>query len=134
MLVSTLARLRLVVKFVDDRCTVHDLSSNDMIIAFGTLFHGLYRLNKSERCMEDSINAIFDSKEVLDAKLWYAHFVHLNFSSLLHFQRSNMVALLPLLEAPSKHVCEGFILGKMEHSSFPRDGYVWATCKITTYT
>ena len=36
--VFALARLGLVVKFVDDRCIVHDLSTCDTIIAFGTLF------------------------------------------------------------------------------------------------
>ena len=41
-----------------------------------------------------------------------------------------MVASFPLLEAPSKHVCEGCILGKMQRSSFPKDGSVWATRKL----
>ena len=43
--ISALARLGLVVKFVDDRCTIHDLTFGDTIIASGTLFRGLYRLN-----------------------------------------------------------------------------------------
>ena len=46
--VSALARLGFVVKFVDDICTVHDLTSGDMIIASGTLFRGMYRLNMYE--------------------------------------------------------------------------------------
>ena len=41
-----------------------------------------------------------------------------------------MVASLPILEAPSKHVCEGCILGKMQCSSFPKDGSVRATRKL----
>ena len=32
-----LAKIGLVVKFVDDRCTVHDLSDGDNIIASGSL-------------------------------------------------------------------------------------------------
>ena len=120
--ISALARLGLVVKFVDDRCTVHDLTSGDRIIASGTLFCGLYRLNMYEKCVEDSVNAVSDEKTVSDAKLWHARFGHLNFASLLRLQKSDMVASLPPLEAPLKHVCEGCILGKMQHSSFPKDG------------
>ena len=41
-----------------------------------------------------------------------------------------MVASLSPLEAPLKHVCEGFILGKMQRSSFPKDGSVRATRKL----
>ena len=41
MSVSALARLGLIVKFVDDRCTIHDLTFGDTIIASGTLFCGL---------------------------------------------------------------------------------------------
>ena len=41
-----------------------------------------------------------------------------------------MVASLPPLEAPLKHVCEGCILGKMQRSSFPKDGSVRATRKL----
>ena len=37
LLVSTLTRVGLVVKFVDDKCTVHDLSDGDTIVAFGSL-------------------------------------------------------------------------------------------------
>ena len=58
--VSALARLGFVVKFVDDRCTVHDLTSGDTIIASGTLFRGLYRLNMYDKCVEDSTNAVSD--------------------------------------------------------------------------
>lgn len=44
-LVSALTRIDLIVKFVDDKCTVHDLSSSDTIVAFGLLCQGLYKLN-----------------------------------------------------------------------------------------
>ena len=35
--VSALTRVGLVVKFVDDMCTVHDLSDGDTIVASGSL-------------------------------------------------------------------------------------------------
>ena len=35
--VSALAKIGFIVKFVDDRCTVHDLSSGDTIVASGLL-------------------------------------------------------------------------------------------------
>ena len=35
--VSALAKIGLVVKFVDDRCIVHDLAYGDIIVASGTL-------------------------------------------------------------------------------------------------
>ena len=63
--------------------------------------------------MEDSTNVVSDHRTVSDAKLWHARFGHLNFASLLRLQKFDMVASLPLLEAPLKHVCEGCILGKM---------------------
>ena len=107
---------------MDDRYIVHDLTSGDTIIAYGTLFRGLYRLNMYDKCVEDSANAVFDSREVSNAKLWHALFGHLNSASLLRLQKSDMVASLPPLEAPLKHVCEGCILGKMQRSSFPKDG------------
>ena len=41
-----------------------------------------------------------------------------------------MVSLLPRLEAPPKHVCEGCILGKMQRASFPKDGSVRAEHRL----
>jgi len=37
-----------------------------------------------------------------------------------------MVSSLPCLQAPSRHVCEDCILGKMQRASFLKDGSVWA--------
>jgi len=71
------------------------------------------------KCGQNFANAVVDSKVVSDAKLWHARFGHLNFASLLRLQKSDMVASLPLLEAPVKHVCEGCILGKMQRAKFP---------------
>ena len=82
--------------------------------------------------MQNFVNAVVDSKAILDAKLWHAHFGHLNFASfLLRLQKSNMVASLPPpLEARVKHVYEGYILGKMQCAKFPKDGSVRATCRL----
>ena len=44
-----------------------------------------------------------------------------------------MVSSLPKLMAPSKHVCEGRILGKMQHSSFSKDGFVRANEKMQLF-
>lgn len=86
--VSALARLGLVVvKFVDGKCIIHYLTLGDMNIASGTLFCGLYRINMYEKCVEDSKNVVSDSKVVSDAKLWHAHFGHLNYASLLCLQK-----------------------------------------------
>ena len=52
--VSTLAKVGLVVKFVDDRCTVHDLSDGDVIVASGSLCRGLYRLDSYDKCVNDA--------------------------------------------------------------------------------
>ena len=41
-----------------------------------------------------------------------------------------MVSSMPKLEAPSKHVCEGCVLRKMQRSSFPKDGLVRANTKL----
>ena len=58
--VSALAKIGLVVKFVDDWCTVHDLSNGDVIIASGILWCELYKLIDYERSMNDSTCAIQD--------------------------------------------------------------------------
>ena len=111
--VSTLAKIGLVVKFVDDRCIGHDLLDGGSIIASGSLCRGLYKLNTYGSSVKDVACAVVDSQIVVDAKLWHACFGHLNFASLLHLQKLDMVSSLPKLETPSKHVCEGSILGKM---------------------
>ena len=122
--VSGLAKIGLVVKFVDEKCIVHDLSCGDIIVASGWLCRGLYKLSMYGKCVEDSACAVMDTQAISDAKLWHARFGHLNFASLLRLQKSEMVSSLPKLEAPVKHVCEGCILGKMQCSSFSKDGSV----------
>ena len=128
--VFALAKIGLVVKFVDDKCTVHDLSDGDSIIASGSLCRGLYKLNTYGSSVKDVACAVVDSQAVVDAKLWHLRFGHLNFASLLHLQKYEIVSSLPKLETPSKHVCEGCILGKMQCSSFPKDGQVRADRKL----
>ncbi|MCO5548742.1 hypothetical protein L7F22_002203 [Adiantum nelumboides] len=130
LFVYALARLDLVVKFVNDRCTVHYLNFGDEIVASGILCCGLYKLTLYDKCGKNFANAVMDTKAILDAKLWHARFGLLNFSSLLSLQKSDMVASLPPLEAPVKHVCEGCILGKMQRSKFPKDGSIRATYRL----
>ena len=109
---------------------VHDLTYGDTIVASGLLFCGLYKLSTYGKCVEDVACAVVDLQAVSDAKLWHARFGHLNFASLLRLQKSDMVSSLPPLQAPLKHVCEGCILGKMQRSSFPKDGSVRAVRKL----
>ena len=90
---ALVARLGLVVKFVDDRCIVHDLSFGDEIVASGILCHGLYKLTLYDKCVQNFANAVVDSKAISDAKLWHARFGHLNFASLLRFCK-NLIWLL----------------------------------------
>ena len=130
LLVFAPAKIGLVVKFLDDRYTVHDLSYGDIIVAFGTLCRGLYKLTMYGKCVEDLACAVMDLQAILDAKLWHARFGHLNFASLLRLQKFEMVSSLPKLEAPIKHVCEGCTLGKMQRASFPKDGPVRAERKL----
>ena len=103
----------MVVKFVDDRCTIHDLSNGDVIIACDILCRRLYKLIDYESSINASTCGILDSQAILDAKIWHARFGHLNF----RLQKSEKVSSLPKLEAPRKHVSEGCILGKMQRSS-----------------
>ena len=79
LLVSTLTRIGLVVKFVDDKCMVHDLNYVKV-----SLCQGFHKLNAHRKCVEDFACAILDMQAVSDAKLWHAHFGHLNFASLMH--------------------------------------------------
>ena len=114
----------LVAEFVDEKCTIHHLSCGNTIVASRFLLNGLYKLMNYGKCVEDTTCVVMDSRAISDAKLWHARFGHLNFASLLRLQKCEMVSLLPKLEAPSKHVCKGYILGKMQCSSFPKDGVV----------
>jgi len=70
--VFALTRVGLVVKFVDDKCTVHDLSSSDTIVASGSLSRGLYKLNSYVECVEDVTCTVSNLQAVSDAKLWHA--------------------------------------------------------------
>ena len=94
--VSTLAKAGLVVKFGDDRCTIHDLSDGDVIVASGSLCRFLYRLESYDKCVNDSAYFLLDTQAMSDAKLWHACFGHLNFSSLLRLHKNDMV----LFESP----------------------------------
>ena len=124
--IFALAKIGLVVRFVDDRCNVHDLTDGDTIAASSLLFCGLYKLSTYGKCVEDVACALVDLQAVSDAKLWHACLGHLNFSSLLRLQKFDMVSSLPTLQALLKRVCEGYIIGKMQRSSFPKDGSVRA--------
>ena len=86
--IFALEKLGLVVKVVDDRCTIHDLSSSDTIVALGTLFCGLlHKLNACKKSVASLACTILDSNIVSNAKFWHAQFGHLNFASLLHLQK-----------------------------------------------
>lgn len=69
MSVSALAKVGLVVKFVDDRCTIHDLSDGNTVVASRSLCHGLYRLAAYEQCVKDVACTASDLQAVSDAKL-----------------------------------------------------------------
>jgi len=60
------------VKFIDDKCTVHDLSVGDTIVASGSLCRGLYKLNAYDRCVKVVVCAVVDMQAMSNAKLWYA--------------------------------------------------------------
>ena len=128
--VFALAKNGLVVKFVDDRCTIHDLRDGDVIVASGSLCRGLYRLDSYDKSVNDAAYSVSDLQAMSDAKLWHARFGHLNFSSLLRLHKNDMVMSLPNLKSPEKHVCEGCILGKMQRASFLKDGSVRAVKKL----
>ena len=74
--IFALARNGLVVKFVDDRCTVHDLKDGDSVVASGLVCRGLYRLDAYRKCANEAACPVFDMQAILDAKLWHAHFGH----------------------------------------------------------
>ena len=57
-----------------------------------------------------------------NAKLWHARFGHVNYGNLLALSRLHFVNALLDLETPSKHVCEGCILGRQV---LKKDGAVW---------
>ena len=61
--VSALARNGLVVKFVDDKCIVHDLRDGDNVVAFGSVCRGLYRLDTYEKCANEAACTFFKAPE-----------------------------------------------------------------------
>ena len=60
------------------------------------LCRGLYKLTMYGKCVEDSTCAVMDLQAILNAKLWHAHFGHLNFASLLRLCRNLKWCLLCL--------------------------------------
>ncbi|MCO5556545.1 hypothetical protein L7F22_010094 [Adiantum nelumboides] len=104
--VYALARLGVVVKFMDDRCIVHDLSFGDEIVASDILCRGLYKLTLYDKCGQNFSNAVVDTKAISDAKLWHARFGHLNFASLLHLHKNLIWLLLCRL---LKHLSNMFV-------------------------
>ena len=108
--VSRLAKDGLVVKFVDERRTLHDLNDDDVIVASSSLCPSLYRLDAYDKWVNDATYSILDTQVIFNENLWHAHFGHLNFSSMLRLHKNDRVLLLSNLEAPKKHVCEGLIL------------------------
>ena len=127
--VSAIARGGLMVKFLDDRCTVHDISDGDTIVAYGTLCHGLYRLDHYESALHDALLTTTPS-QLANAELWHACFGHLNFRSLLRLHSHEMVSEMPHVHTPTRHVCEGCILGKMHRTPIPKDGTVRAVRRL----
>ena len=126
--VPLIAKAGLHVHFVDDKCMVHDYSNGDVIVMSGTLCNGLYRLDTYKRA---SLNALaVHTSSMAEMELWHARFGHLNFNSLLHLQKKDMVIGLPTLESIEKHACEGCILGKMHRASFPKDSHTHTTRKL----
>ncbi|KAH7421779.1 hypothetical protein KP509_13G075100 [Ceratopteris richardii] len=66
--VSALAKIGLVVKFVDDRCTIHDLSNG----ASGILCRWLYKLIDYGRSVNDSAGYV--RCKALACTLWSSEF------------------------------------------------------------
>ena len=97
LLVFALTRIGLIVKFMDSKCTVHDLSYGDTIVAFGLLCRGLYKVNGYGECVEDVACVVLDMQAVSNAKLWHACFGHLNFTKLMRLQKFEMISSLPPL-------------------------------------
>ena len=67
LLAPTLSRVGLVVKFVDDRCAFHELSSVETVVASSLLCCGLYKLYAYEKGVEDVACDFSDLQAVLDA-------------------------------------------------------------------
>ena len=52
---------------MDDKCSVNDPSCGDTIEAFGSLSHGLYKLNAYVNCVEDVACVISNLEAISDA-------------------------------------------------------------------
>ena len=53
LLAFALAKNGLVVKFVDDMCTTHDLNDGENIVASSSICHGLYGLDVYKKCVNN---------------------------------------------------------------------------------
>ena len=65
-----------------------------------------------------------------DAELWHTRFGNMNYGSLMILQQRKMVQNMYVLEMPSRHVCEGCVLGKIHRFDFPKDGSIRATQEL----
>ena len=76
----SIARNGLVVKFMDDKHTIYDLTNGENVVASSSICCGLYRLDAYES-VNEAMCTLFDMQVMLDAKIWHACFRHLNFKS-----------------------------------------------------
>lgn len=117
--VPAIAMGGLEVTFSGRKCTVHDLSDEGCIVATGTLCRGLYRLDHYRAGVHDAC-AVITSDQLAIAELWHARMGHLHFRGLQRLQAHSMVEDMPPIQLPSRHVCEGCILGKMHRTPVPK--------------
>ncbi len=111
--VSELISEGLKVEFDKDGYKVNN--AHGIVVAETQRKKNLYLLNVNVR--KDSANVAKSSNE--GAMLWHQKIGHLNIVSLTKLEK--MVDGMNLKEVPLHHVCEVYIKGKHQRTSFPKD-------------
>jgi hypothetical protein len=111
--ISKLISEGLKVEFDKDGCKVEN--AHGTIVAKAQREKNLYFLNVNVR--KESANVAKSSNE--GATLWHQKLSHLNMASLTKLEK--MVNGMNLKEVPLHHVCEAYIEGKHQRTSFAKD-------------
>jgi hypothetical protein len=112
--------------FGPKKCWIFTKHNPNQVLLIGTRSHSnsLYRLNTSLRGRTSSPTIANATANILQTapsttELWHGRIGHLNYQSLYHLSKLNMVTGLPPLSL-LKTTCEPCILGKQHRTDIPK--------------
>eukprot|EP00253_Pinus_taeda_P028506 PITA_28506 len=107
-----------IVEFSPHDVVIKDLRDPKQILVTG-IAHDSTRLYKFHNFGSSNLPSVFVAHNDEVSKLWHERFGHLNYRSLQHLCKENMVTGLPMVSCRDG-VCSGCVLGKHHRDSFDK--------------